>query len=216
MAAGDNVFLFVPNLIGYARLVLAAISFYLMPRSPGPAAACYGLSALLDAVDGQAARLLGQGSRLGAMLDMLTDRLATMGLLLNLALLYPAAAPLFQLSTALDVASHWLHMHCTTLEGGRSHKAVGGEGHPLLRLYYNSRPLLFLLCAGNEGFYCCLYLLHFGEGPPVVPGGPGLFRVGVWLGTPLAALKAALNLLQLGGAARRLAALDAPPRPKER
>ncbi|KAM9593315.1 CDP-diacylglycerol--inositol 3-phosphatidyltransferase [Morphnus guianensis] len=169
MAAGDNVFLFVPNLIGYPGWRWAAVSFYLMPRSPGPAAACYGLSALLDAIDGQAARLLGQGSRLGAMLDMLTDRLSTMGLLLNLALLYPAAAPLFQLSTALDVASHWLHMHCTTLEGGESHKAVGGEGHPLLRLYYSSRPLLFLLCAGNEGFYCCLYLLHFGEGPPAPP-----------------------------------------------
>ncbi|XP_064331491.1 CDP-diacylglycerol--inositol 3-phosphatidyltransferase [Phalacrocorax carbo] len=216
MAGGENVFLFVPNLIGYARLALAAAAFYLMPREPGPAAACYGLSGLLDALDGHLARLLGQGSRLGAMLDMLTDRLSTMCLLVNLALLYPAAAPLFQLSMALDVASHWLHMHCTTLQGGQSHKAVGGEVHPLLRLYYGSRPLLFLLCAGNEGFYCCLYLLRFGEGPPVVPGGPGLFRVGLWLGAPLAALKGGLNLLQLGGAARRLAALDAAERPKSR
>ncbi|XP_063177901.1 CDP-diacylglycerol--inositol 3-phosphatidyltransferase [Chroicocephalus ridibundus] len=46
MAGGEsvNVFLFVPNLIGYARLALAAASFYLMPQRPGPAAACYALA----------------------------------------------------------------------------------------------------------------------------------------------------------------------------
>lgn len=45
------------------------------------------------------------------MLDMLTDRCATMCLLVNLALLYPRATLLFQLSMSLDVASHWLHLH---------------------------------------------------------------------------------------------------------
>uniref|UniRef100_A0A674HQV7 CDP-diacylglycerol--inositol 3-phosphatidyltransferase n=1 Tax=Taeniopygia guttata TaxID=59729 RepID=A0A674HQV7_TAEGU len=135
----ENVFLFVPNLIGYARILLAAVSFGLMPTRPWPAAVCYGTAALLDAVDGHAARALGQGSRLGAMLDMLTDRLSSMCLLLNLALLYPRWAPLFQLSSALDLASHWLHTHCSALQGAASHKAVGGEGHPLLRRYYQCR-----------------------------------------------------------------------------
>ncbi|XP_032297785.1 CDP-diacylglycerol--inositol 3-phosphatidyltransferase [Coturnix japonica] len=74
MASRDpNVFLFVPNVIGYIRVVLSAVSFLLMPHSPVPAAVCYGLSAALDAVDGLAARWLNQGSRVGAMLDMLTD-----------------------------------------------------------------------------------------------------------------------------------------------
>lgn len=45
------------------------------------------------------------------MLDMLTDRCATMCLLVNLALLYPSYAFLFQLSMVLDVSSHWLHLH---------------------------------------------------------------------------------------------------------
>lgn len=45
------------------------------------------------------------------MLDMLTDRCSLLCLQLNLALLYPSAAPLLQLSVCLDVASHWLHMH---------------------------------------------------------------------------------------------------------
>ncbi|XP_033929511.1 CDP-diacylglycerol--inositol 3-phosphatidyltransferase [Melopsittacus undulatus] len=216
MAAGENVFLFVPNVIGYMRLALSAASALLMPHSPGSASLCYGLSGLLDAVDGHMARALGQGSRLGAMLDMLTDRLSSMCLLLNLALLYPSSAPILQLSMALDLSSHWLHMHCTTLEGGRSHKEMGGAANPLLRVYYSNRPLLFLLCAGNEGFYGSLYLLHFWEGPPVFPGPVGLFRVTLWVCSPLALLKGLLNLLQLLGAAQRLAAIDRAERAKGR
>ena len=34
----------------------------------------YGISCLLDAVDGPAARALGQTSKFGAVLDMVTDR----------------------------------------------------------------------------------------------------------------------------------------------
>ena len=45
------------------------------------------------------------------MLDMLTDRCATMCLLVNLAVLYPSYIFLFQLSMSLDIASHWLHLH---------------------------------------------------------------------------------------------------------
>lgn len=55
--------------------------------------------------------LLLSGTQFGAMLDMLTDRCATMCLLVNLSLLYPSYTFLFQLSMTLDVASHWLHLH---------------------------------------------------------------------------------------------------------
>lgn len=51
------------------------------------------------------------------MLDMLTDRCSTMCLLVNLALLYPRATLLFQLSMSLDVASHWLHLHRSEVLG---------------------------------------------------------------------------------------------------
>ena len=71
-----NVYLFVPNLIGYARVVLMFVAFYFMtnPEMYQITVACYLLSQLLDAFDGHAARLLGQTSKLGAMLDQLTDR----------------------------------------------------------------------------------------------------------------------------------------------
>ena len=51
------------------------------------------------------------GTKFGAMLDMLTDRCATMCLLVNLALLYPSYTFLFQISMCLDISSHWLHLH---------------------------------------------------------------------------------------------------------
>lgn len=44
-------------------------------------------------------------------MDMLTDRCATMCLLVNLSLLYPSYTFLFQISMSLDIASHWLHLH---------------------------------------------------------------------------------------------------------
>ncbi|XP_040550834.1 CDP-diacylglycerol--inositol 3-phosphatidyltransferase isoform X2 [Gallus gallus] len=208
MAGGDpNVFLYVPNVIGYARVALSAVSVVLMPHSPLPAALCYALSAALDAVDGLAARWLNQGSRLGAMLDMLTDRCSLLCLQLNLALLYPSAAPLLQLSVCLDIASHWLHMHTTTLEGGESHKSVGQGENRLLQLYYGNRTLLFSLCAANEGFFCCLYLEYFYGGL----WGLGTLQVAL---LPLALLKALLNALQLQAAARRLAAIEHKDRKK--
>jgi len=76
-SSSTNVFLFVPNLIGYARVILMFVAFYFMtnPAMYQITVACYLLSQLLDAVDGHAARLLGQCSKLGGMLDQLTDRL---------------------------------------------------------------------------------------------------------------------------------------------
>lgn len=71
-------------------------------------------------------RLLS-GTKFGAMLDMLTDRCATMCLLVNLSLLYPSYTFLFQLSMTLDVASHWLHLHrCRRRSRSPKLRAAGG------------------------------------------------------------------------------------------
>lgn len=76
----DNVFLFVPNLIGkttkinvgklsnekknvrlgYVRVFLSIVSFYFMPTHPTLTVVCYLTSEFLDALDGHAARALGQ------------------------------------------------------------------------------------------------------------------------------------------------------------
>lgn len=209
----ENIFLFVPNLIGYARIVFALIAFYFMPCCPLTASSFYLLSGLLDAFDGYAARTLKQGTRFGAMLDMLTDRCSTMCLLVNLALLYPRATLLFQLSMSLDVVSHWLHLHSSVVQGSESHKKIDLSGNPVLRIYYTSRPALFTMCAGNELFYCLLYLLNFSEGPLV--GSVGLFRLGLWITAPIALLKSLISVVQLVTAARNLAALDTADRSRK-
>ena len=76
----DNVFLYVPNIIGelnkekkgtrfssfqsfllgYLRVLLSVISFYFMPTHPNITVVCYLTSGFLDALDGHAARALGQ------------------------------------------------------------------------------------------------------------------------------------------------------------
>ncbi|CAK6984881.1 LOW QUALITY PROTEIN: CDP-diacylglycerol--inositol 3-phosphatidyltransferase, partial [Scomber scombrus] len=154
-----------PCFTGYARVVLALLSFYLMPCCPWPAVFCYLLSALLDAFDGHAARALNQSTKFGAMMDMLTDRCATMCLLVNLSLLYPSYTFLFQISMCVDIASHWLHLHSSTIKGSASHKTIDLSGNPILRLYYTSKPVLFVMCAGNELFFCLLYLMHHIQEP---------------------------------------------------
>ena len=71
----------------------------------------YFVSCMLDAVDGHVARMLGQSSRFGAVLDMVTDRCTTSCLLCFLSSAYPPWALLFQGLIALDFASHYMHMY---------------------------------------------------------------------------------------------------------
>jgi hypothetical protein len=59
---------------GYTRVILAGLSLYFMSYHPKYCTVLYVVSCLLDAVDGQAARYLGQTSEFGAVLDMVTDR----------------------------------------------------------------------------------------------------------------------------------------------
>lgn len=61
---------------GYTRVILAGLSLHYMSYHPKACTLLYGISCLLDAVDGHAARALNQTSKFGAVLDMVTDRCA--------------------------------------------------------------------------------------------------------------------------------------------
>ncbi|KAK2701757.1 hypothetical protein QYM36_019603 [Artemia franciscana] len=194
MFTTDNVFLFIPNLIGYIRVVFGIAALYVMPSQPTIAATLYLLSGILDAFDGHAARYFNQSSQFGAMLDMLTDRCMTMALLVNLATFYPSWVFAFQLSMVTDISCHWIHIHTSLLLGKRSHKCISPSENTFLRFYYTSRTFLFTMCAGNELFYAMLYLLYFTEGPLVL--GTGLFRILVIVCMPIAIFKSLLAVLQ--------------------
>uniref|UniRef100_A0A915JID3 CDP-diacylglycerol--inositol 3-phosphatidyltransferase n=1 Tax=Romanomermis culicivorax TaxID=13658 RepID=A0A915JID3_ROMCU len=205
----SNIFLFVPNIIGYCRILFAFVSFYYMPTDYYKAFFFYGASSLMDAVDGYAARYFNQGTRFGAMLDMLMDRCGTMCLIMVLGHFYPNWMVIFQLSNALDIASHWLHMHVHDITGGKSHKSIDENTNPVLKLYYTSRQFLFFMCAGNELFYALLYLNHFTYGPL------RLWQILSFLTFPIALVKSVISLVHLISASQAIGAIDVEERRKK-
>ncbi|GAB7348799.1 hypothetical protein MBLNU459_g7519t1 [Dothideomycetes sp. NU459] len=159
----ENIFLFVPNLIGYARVFLAIISLYFMPLHPRRCSFLYSISCLLDALDGYAARRFQQSTKFGAVLDMVTDRCTTTCLLVFLATAKPRWSMVFQLLISLDFTSHYMHMYATLAMGGsgQSHKSIDEKRNKIMHLYYSNRNVLFVCCALNELFFIALYLLAF-------------------------------------------------------
>ncbi|XP_064459248.1 CDP-diacylglycerol--inositol 3-phosphatidyltransferase-like [Ornithodoros turicata] len=212
----ENIFLFVPNLIGYLRIILAIASFYFMRTDYIMASTCYLVSAFVDCLDGYAARALNQATKFGAMLDQLTDRCATMCLLVTLSIFYPQYSFYFQMSMAIDIASHWLHLHTSLLSGRENHKVLDSTENPIMRIYYTSKPILFFMCAGNEMFYSGLYLTYFNEGPTCPVINVGLFKLITIISFPVAVVKTILSLLQMWIAAGKLGAIDVRERSAKR
>ncbi|RWR99672.1 CDP-diacylglycerol--inositol 3-phosphatidyltransferase-like isoform X2 [Dinothrombium tinctorium] len=176
----------------------------------------YVLSAALDAIDGYAARLFNQSTKFGAILDQLTDRCGTMALLMALSLFYPKYLFFFQLANVIDISSHWIHIWSSMMQGKTSHKFIDTSGNPVLRLYYTNRPVLFFMCAGNELFYCALYLLHFTDGPFVPLVNQGLFKMLALISAPIAIVKLIISLIHLIVACINVGIIDVHERAEQR
>lgn len=220
----ENVFLFVPNLIGYTRVLLAALAMHYMSYHPKYSTVAYCVSQLLDAVDGHAARYLGQASKFGAVLDMVTDRATTSCLLCYLSSAYPQYALIFQFLIALDFSSHYMHMYSSLVTGSKSHKLVTSDVSRILWFYYNDPTTLFLICAGNELFFVSLYLTHWVSTPislPIATSLPWLEGLS-WpelialVCFPISALKNIINIVQLWKASKILVGVDLVERAKAR
>lgn len=196
-----DVLFYIPNKIGYTRVITAILSFFAMPNHPILTAILYTTSCLLDALDGTMARKYDQCSNLGAVLDMVTDRSTTAGLLCFLSVTYPSWAVLFQTLLALDISSHYMHMYANLSNGATSHKNVSEESSKLLHLYYTRRDVLFTVCFFNESWHSALYLMAFDK----------FYTFGYWLliiSTPLFLFKQFANVIQLQRAALILANID--------
>lgn len=207
-----TVFLYVPNLIGYARVAFALLSLFFMRWHPKYCTILYCVSCLLDALDGAAARRLGQTSQFGAILDMVTDRCTTSSLICYLCVTYPKYVVVFQLLVSLDLASHYMHMYATLSNGATSHKKVGSQSK-LLQLYYTNTNVLFTVCAANELFFVGLYLYSFPlKSEPYlgyVMGIPLSYATIICAVTfPLWFIKQVLNVIQMQQAALMLARSD--------
>ncbi len=208
----NQVFLYVPNIIGYLRFGFYFASF--ISHSLGNWQLCLGLYAIafiLDEFDGRAARAYNQSSNFGAALDMVADRSATAGLCLILAQLYPNYLLAFIGAIALDLSSHYYLIYATGLLGEASHKdSAEWSTNRLIKLYYGSKPFMDLLILGNELFYLLLYLNFYfvGLNFNLTGWNLNLGQLLLIFCLPIYLLKQATNILQLQASAQAIANLD--------
>lgn len=120
--------------------------------------------------------------------------------------------------------------------GKSNHKFFDLSENKILRIYYTNRTVLFWMCAGNEAFYCALYLLYFTEGPICknsnslelrvriwkicsyqlyfcfAVAGLSLFKVIAYISAPVAFVKSCISLLHGYSACINLSIIDTKER----
>ncbi|XP_042752973.1 probable CDP-diacylglycerol--inositol 3-phosphatidyltransferase 2 isoform X3 [Lactuca sativa] len=138
-----SVYLYIPNIIGYIRVVMNCFAFGICFSNKELFSILYFISFVCDALDGWFARKFNQVSTFGAVLDMVTDRISTACLLVILSQVY----------------SHWLQMYSTFLVGKSNHKDVKDSTSWLFKLYYGNRMFMGYCCIACEVLYITLFLL---------------------------------------------------------
>mmetsp|Transcript_38724 Transcript_38724/g.91384 ORF Transcript_38724/g.91384 Transcript_38724/m.91384 type:complete len:219 (+) Transcript_38724:99-755(+) len=210
---GENVYFFIPNIIGYVRIITGILAFY-MAHDWKAFFGFYFISYFLDCLDGLAARKFKQATRFGQMLDMVTDRCCTACLLALLAHLYPGFYGFcFYMLLALDLASHYCMVYSQLLSGTGNHKEVNAKATWLLRIYYSNQAVLFSLCLFNESFFVFSYLLYHAKGG--TPGAEWTEQYALplfFLCAPFMFLKQLCNVLQLLMACGNIVAYDVKTR----
>ena len=194
------------NIMDYFRVVSAMYAFYKAKDSPVVFVVCYFISFILDAFDGMVARAYQQTSKLGATLDMVTDRISTAGLLAVLSGFYERYSVIFVYLIMLDVGSHWLQTHSGFLVDVKNdnHKNLG-EKFFLLKLYYTNRNVLGIVCLGAEVFLLLLYFNHFY--PELMLN--KIYLYFFYVNFAIYVFKQIISIIQIFGASARIADWDA-------
>jgi len=202
------IYFYVPNLIGYVRVISAILAFFVVWDHPDLFFLFYFISQALDAADGVAARALNQCSKFGAVLDMLTDRMSTLVLLIVLSHKFPSYWGLFSSLIVLDMVSHWAQMYAKLAQNKTTHK---GSKNPLLNFYYTFPYALLVMCVGQELFLLSVYLLAFTDEAKsnTILLFPVAYPAAV-ISFPIFTLKQIINAVQLADAASEIVALDEP------
>ena len=218
------IYFFVPNLIGYFRVLLAFVAFAYAFDSPVIFIAAYTLSFVLDAADGLAARAFNQCTQFGTILDMFTDRAATAGMLVVVSHNVVGTAggdglPFIQNDFSkkvavlvaaglvfLDVASHFVRMYVSSIQS-KGHKDTSASIFSLLALYYTNRKVMGAFCVGQEVAYILCYALCFYSNE--------YLWYAMYVCAPLCFLKQVVNVQQLLDAMYHVAVLDADARKRK-
>lgn len=107
---------------GYFRIACTLCAFTLATTKPSLFLSAYVLGFAFDAVDGLAARHYDQVTKFGAVLDMVTDRCSTVGLLGILCRMSPTYCVVWIVLMALDLSAHWFQVYASLAAGRSSHK----------------------------------------------------------------------------------------------
>ncbi|KAJ4715978.1 CDP-diacylglycerol--inositol 3-phosphatidyltransferase [Melia azedarach] len=201
-----SVYLYIPNIIGYARVLLNCFAFAICFSDKRLFSVLYFVSFVCDAVDGWCARKFNQVSTFGAVLDMVTDRISTACLLVILSQVYRPGLVFVSL-LALDIGSHWLQMYSTFLSGKTSHKDVKDSTNWLFKAYYGNRMFMGYCCVACEVLYLILFLIAESQNENLVE----VIVSSVQQGSPLSfllalslfgwAIKQTINVIQMKTAA---------------
>jgi CDP-diacylglycerol--glycerol-3-phosphate 3-phosphatidyltransferase len=146
----------IPNAIGFARIALVPVFLVLALESDDgrdtTATILFAFVAASDYLDGMAARLTGQYSRLGALLDPLTDRLLVIAgaivawefeLLPRWALLVLAAREAFMLLLTQIALRRGLDLSINMLGRWAVWPVMGGLGLAMITETWASEALLY-------------------------------------------------------------------------
>lgn len=207
----NEVLFYVPNLIGYLRVACTIAALFLMIAAKEYwllAINLYLASFVGDLFDGLVARRLGQTSTFGGLLDMVTDRCSTLGLLFVLAIDYEEIhlRLTFLSLCLLDISSHWCQMYSTSSSGKHHKSEDGNQGRNfLVRWFYKYYFFFGYLCVGAEFTYVLAYVIRFTTDHWIHP----VLKAVLLSVAPGCFLKQLVNAMQLTSACYAVAKYDA-------
>lgn len=122
-----HVLMYIPNLLCYARIILAFVGLHLAPTNPIAASIIWVLSASLDLIDGVLARALDQSSSLGVFLDIAADNVLRTAFWIAAASSSSSSPSQsthsinwYRLVAGLVISLEWTTMFCTQLHASQS------------------------------------------------------------------------------------------------
>jgi cardiolipin synthase (CMP-forming) len=177
----------VPNALSVLRLLGVPLFLWLLlgPHADGWAIVVLAVSGITDWADGKLARLLNQGSRLGALLDPAADRLYIVSALIALAL--REVVPLWVVIALLG----------RELVLGLMLLVLRAYGYPPLQVHYLGKAATFLLLYA----FPTLLLAASAEGTVAAVAEPFAWALTIW-GTALYLLAGVLYVVQVVGLVR--------------
>jgi phosphatidylglycerophosphate synthase len=110
--------LYIPNLLGYMRILLAFVGLHYSATRPVDAVVVWIFSSLLDLIDGKVARVFNQCSTLGVLVDIAADNVLRTSIWLAVV----AQDDWYRVPATMIICMEWTTMICTQLHATQSGK----------------------------------------------------------------------------------------------